>query len=185
MSRPARAAGGAGARAWLVPAGFAIAFLGSLCGIGGGLFAVPLLHYLRRIPLKEAVATGLVLVVATTAAATGAEALRRDPDLDWPAIAALVLGVLAGTRLGYRASERVNVRVLRVIFVVFLAAAGARLVAGGSGGTGVAEGEALVRASAYLLALLVGIGGGFVTPLLGVGGGLVMVPGLFLAIPSL
>ena len=108
------------ARWWLLPAGLAIGFLGSLCGIGGGLFAVPILHYLVKIPLKKAVASGLVLVVATTGAATVAEAFQEEPDLHWYAIAALVLGVLAGAQLGYLVSERVNVRVLRWIFVVFL-----------------------------------------------------------------
>ena len=40
----------------------AIAFVGAMCGIGGGLFTVPLLHFGVRLPLKQAVATALVLV---------------------------------------------------------------------------------------------------------------------------
>jgi uncharacterized membrane protein YfcA len=32
--------------------GFVIATWGAMCGIGGGLFAVPVMHYLYRIKLK-------------------------------------------------------------------------------------------------------------------------------------
>ena len=38
--------------------GALIAAWSSMCGIGGGLFAVPVLHFLERLPLKEAVAVG-------------------------------------------------------------------------------------------------------------------------------
>jgi hypothetical protein len=65
--------------AWLVLAGLAIGFLGSWCGIGGGLFAVPLLHFVRKLELRAAVATALVLVLATSTAATAAEALSPEP----------------------------------------------------------------------------------------------------------
>lgn len=172
------------APAWLAIAGVAIGFLGCLCGIGGGLFAVPILHYLVKIPLKQAVATGLVLVVATTSASTGTEAFQEDPDLVWPAIAALVVGVLLGAQLGFRVSERINVRVLRWFFVFFLSLAGWRVWAGG-GGEVVPDAELILHWSFYPVAFLVGIGGGFVAPLLGVGGGLLMVPGLYLALPAI
>ena len=169
---------------WLVPAGFVIGFLGSLCGIGGGLFAVPILHYLRKIPLKEAVATALVLVLATTGASTATELFQAQPDLHgWP-ILGLVAGVLAGAQLGYLVAVRVNVRLLRAIFVVFLSVAGYRVLAGG--GEELAESAPVViGAFDVFLAFLVGIGGGFVAPLLGVGGGLVMVPGLYLILPAM
>jgi uncharacterized membrane protein YfcA len=169
---------------WLVPAGFLIGFLGSLCGIGGGLFAVPLLHYLRKIPLKESVATGLVLVVATTFSSTATELFQAEPDLHGWTILPLVAGVLFGAQFGYLVAVKVNVRVLRAIFVVFLSVAGYRVFAGG-GGEVVESGEVALDALGYVYAFLVGIGGGFVAPLLGVGGGLVMVPGLYLILPAL
>ncbi len=178
MSSPRRAP------LWLVPAGIVIGFLGSLCGIGGGLFAVPLLHYVQKIPLKEAVATALVLVLATTAASTGAELFQAEPELHaWPVLG-LMGGVLVGAQFGYLVAVRVNVRILRALFVVFLTVAGYRVLAGG--GEELAESAPVViGASKVLFAFLVGIGGGFVAPLLGVGGGLVMVPGLYLILPAM
>ena len=67
MSAPASDAAGARpperAPLWFLPAGALIGFLGTLAGIGGGLFAVPLLHHVTRIPLKHATGTALLLVL--------------------------------------------------------------------------------------------------------------------------
>jgi uncharacterized membrane protein YfcA len=164
--------------AWLVLAGLAIGFLGSWCGIGGGLFAVPLLHFVRKLELRAAVATALVLVLATSTAATAAEALSPEPRLVWPIIAALLPGVLVGTQLGYRLSERLSARRLRLVFAVLLPLFGARIVLGGGDAT--VAGVAPASAADLAIAFVVGVLGGAVGPLLGVGGGLVMVPGLYL-----
>jgi hypothetical protein len=49
-----------------------------LCGIGGGVFAVPLLHYAYGMPLKIAIANSLVLVAASTSVTEGAVANSTD-----------------------------------------------------------------------------------------------------------
>lgn len=165
----------------LVPVGFLVAVVGALCGIGGGLFAVPILHFVRRLELKRAVASGLLLVLVTTAGSTVTEALRPDPDLTWSRVLPVVAGVLVGAQLGFLASRRISTRALRGVFVVVLFLAGLRLFLSSSGAeTGVIEIQG--GATGTLLALLAGLGGGFVAPLLGVGGGLVMVPTLFLGL---
>jgi len=61
-SAPQPGVGQAPSRAILVGLGLMVALLCSMCGIGGGVFAVPILHYLYGIPLKRAVATVLCLV---------------------------------------------------------------------------------------------------------------------------
>jgi uncharacterized membrane protein YfcA len=171
---------------WLVPAGFAIGFVvGSLCGIGGGLFAVPLLHAVHGLELRRAVATGLVLVLATTAAATLTEWIQGAPSTSWTVLLGLVPGAFVGALLGYRVAERTSVRNLKRVFVVVLVLAAARILLGGSGGGPALAADVALSRGAAPLAFLVGIGGGFVAPLLGVGGGLLMVPGLFLGIPGL
>ena len=49
--------------------GVVISLLAAVCGIGGGLFAVPILHYAYRLSLKASVATSLALVVVSTSTA--------------------------------------------------------------------------------------------------------------------
>lgn len=174
---------------WLAPVGAAIAVVSAMCGIGGGLFTVPVLHFGRRLALRAAVATALVLVLSTAAAATVTEALRVDSALRGRLVAALVVGALVGAQLGYLFGRRLSASSLRKVFVVVLFLAGLRMILNGSadaaGGGGAAAAAFVLDAPAYALALAIGLGGGFVAPLLGVGGGLILVPALFVGFPAL
>jgi uncharacterized membrane protein YfcA len=169
---------------WLLAVGLPIGFLGSLAGIGGGLFAGPLLHFFFRFDLRRATGTALVLVLATTLAATATEALQTDSALQPKIVGVLALGILAGATLGFSFSERVPERALRAIFTVVLLVAGVRVfLFGASTGAGLAGFEP--DGVQWLTIALVGLGGGFAAPVLGVGGGLVMVPGLFIGLQGL
>lgn len=168
--------------------GFVIAAWGAMCGIGGGLFAVPCLHYLYKLPLKQAVVTSLSLVAATTISATLAESVRADSRIEWLVVAALVLGSLAGAQVGFRVAKRLEPRRLKMIFCVLLLFVGTRIL-GWVPTTLAADGQAPVDVTLgwadYGTALLIGIGGGFVAPMLGIGGGLVAVPALLFALPGI
>ncbi|MCZ6598417.1 MAG: sulfite exporter TauE/SafE family protein [Planctomycetota bacterium] len=172
---------------WLFPVGAAIAFVGALCGIGGGLFTVPILHFVRKLELKEAVATALVLVLATTGCSTITEALRPDPDLNWRLVAVVASGVLMGAQVGYWTVSWLRVRTLRMVFVVVFVLAGGQLVFGilGSASDLPVSGGAAIVSWDYLYAFAAGYLGGMAAPLLGVGGGLVMVPMLFIGLDVL
>jgi len=185
-----RAAGSAGPDArWLVPASFAIAFVGALCGIGGGLFAVPLLHFGYRLDLPRAVGTSCALVLASAAGATLAELTRGLGDpvgvLRWGHFLALASGALVGARLGVAASRRIRTRELEWLFAVLLALSAVELLAGGGAPEGAAgtAGGAPERAS--WTAFGVGLAGGFVAPLFGIGGGLLLVPGQLWLLPQM
>src|SRR5262245_5360503 len=79
---------------WLFAAGLAVAFVSANCGIGGGLFVVPLLHYAAGMELRNAVATSLAQVFATSTAATVTEGLERHSFLDLRAALVLSAGAL-------------------------------------------------------------------------------------------
>lgn len=160
---------------WFAPAGLVIGFAGALCGIGGGIFAGPLLHGVRNVPLRRAAATAILVVLATTLAATTAELFRADSELRWAIVLPLAAGALGGTELGFATSRRIDERRLKALFALVLLLAGLRLLFFTSSLTGASAPAALGAA-----ALAIGIAGGFLTPLLGVAGGVLIVPAVFL-----
>ena len=168
--------------------GFVIAAWGSMCGIGGGLFAVPVMHYIYRLKLKDAITSSLALVFATTASATLAEAFRADSRINWPIVGGLAVGCLAGAQLGFRLSKVIPQRKIKFVFTFLLLFVGIRLLGVLPGTLSLVEGEAVLSnnvAANMGRALLIGLGGGFVAPLLGIGGGLIAVPALMLGLPAL
>ncbi len=171
----------------LLVLGLAIGAWSTLCGIGGGVFAVPLLHYAYGFELRAAVANSLWLVAASTSAATIAELARADSVLDLRVLAVLVFASVAGTRAGFWISQRIPTRALKLIFCVLLVAVAWRVFAAptypstGAGASALLE----LSAGAYASIACVGLLAGIVAPLLGIGGGLVAVPGLFLGLPAI
>jgi uncharacterized protein len=90
----------------------------ALLGIGGGIVKVPLMHLAMGIPLRVATATSN-LMVGITAAAGAAIYLARgeiDPYVAGPT----AIGVFVGASLGSRLAHRVDLRILRWLFVVVL-----------------------------------------------------------------
>ncbi|MDF1801204.1 MAG: sulfite exporter TauE/SafE family protein [Planctomycetota bacterium] len=157
--------------------GLAIAFVGAMCGIGGGLFAVPLLHFGFRMHLRRAVATSLCLVFATASAATIAEVLSGESEIHWGKVGFMTIGVLLGAQAGFPISKRFDTRQLRGVFSVVIFVAALRILFAGSDGPMVAAPPGWWP---NLYAGLAGFAAGFVSPILGIGGGLVMVPALLL-----
>jgi len=156
--------------------GIPIGFASSLLGLGGGIFAGPLLHYRFGFDLRRATGTALVVVLATTLSSTVSELFRAESPLLWDVALALMAGALLGARLGFAFSERVPERTLRAIFALLMLALAARVLL--SREPRAVAGAEIATAWTYPWAGAVGFVGGFVSPLLGVGGGLVMVPGL-------
>lgn len=159
--------------------------LGTLCGIGGGIFATPIQHYVCRIPLPRAISASLVLVLVMTLVATGVEALRSDGALDWTVVALLLAGSIPGAQLGYAWSKRASVRVLKAAFAVLLSAAALRTATLSGGSALEAHRNVELDALEAAVTVLIGLGGGFLAPLLGVGGGILVIPALFLWLPDM
>lgn len=161
-------------------------FLGTICGVGGGIFAVPLLHYAVKLPMKVAVGTSLVIVLAMTTSATVAEALHGRSSIDWAVVGLLLFGSVPGAHVGYAFGKRADVRTLKLAFVALLVLAAVRTATLDSDTVARSNGGAIPLDLAHVAWVsAIGFGGGFLAPLLGVGGGILVIPALFLSLPSM
>jgi uncharacterized protein len=90
----------------------------ALLGIGGGLIKVPVMHLLMGVPLRVATATSN-LMIGITASASAIIYLIRG-GIDSYAAAPTAIGVFIGASVGSRVAHRIDLRVLRGLFVVIL-----------------------------------------------------------------
>jgi uncharacterized membrane protein YfcA len=90
----------------------------ALLGIGGGIVKVPLMHLAMGVPLRVATATSNLMVGITAAASAVIYLLHGeiDPYVAGPTAIGVFLGATAGSRL----SRRIDLRVLRWLFVAVL-----------------------------------------------------------------
>jgi uncharacterized membrane protein YfcA len=90
----------------------------ALLGIGGGLILVPAMHVVMGVPLRVATATSNLMIGVTAAAGAIVYLLRGgiDPFVAGPTAIGVFLGATAGSRLAHR----IDVRLLRLLFVVVL-----------------------------------------------------------------
>jgi uncharacterized membrane protein YfcA len=90
----------------------------ALLGIGGGIVKVPLMHLAMGVPLRVATATSNLMVGITAAASAVIYLIRGEID---PYIAGpTAIGVFLGASLGSRVAHRIDLRILRWLFVVVL-----------------------------------------------------------------
>lgn len=145
-----------------------------LLGGGGSILTVPLLVYVAGMPAKEAIATSLLVVGVTSAAATIGHA--RAGRVQWRT--GLVFGVagMAGAYAGGRVAEFIPGTVLLVAFAVMMVATGAAMLRGRRGVDAERAHGALPVGRVVLDGLVVGL----VTGLVGAGGGFLVVPALAL-----
>jgi uncharacterized membrane protein YfcA len=92
--------------------------LSALLGVGGGIVKVPLMHLGMGIPLRVSTATSNLMVGITAAASAVIYVIHGEVD---PYIAGpTAIGVFLGASAGSRIAHRVDVRVLRFLFVAVL-----------------------------------------------------------------
>ena len=90
----------------------------ALLGIGGGIVKVPLMNVGMGVPLRIATATSNLMIGITAAASAIIYLLRGEID---PYVAApTAIGVFIGASVGSRLGHRVDLRVLRWLFVLVL-----------------------------------------------------------------
>lgn len=94
--------------------------ISTLAGVGGGVLIVPALNSWCGVPMRVAAATSAVVLGVTALPAVIDNYARGYFTMPMLAASA-VLGVLAGSRMGFWISPRVKVRSLKIIMAVVLA----------------------------------------------------------------
>lgn len=90
----------------------------ALLGVGGGIIKVPLMHLVMGVPLRISTATSNMMIGVTATSSAVIYLLRGEID---PFVAGpTALGVFVGASLGSRVAHRIDVRVLRWLFVLVL-----------------------------------------------------------------
>jgi uncharacterized membrane protein YfcA len=90
----------------------------ALLGVGGGLIKVPVMHVVMGVPLRVATATSNLMIGVTASASAVIYLLRGEID---PYVAGpIAIGAFVGASIGSRAAPRIELRVLRILFVVVL-----------------------------------------------------------------
>lgn len=101
--------------------------ISALLGVGGGIVKVPLMHLVMGVPLKVSTATSNLMIGVTAAASAIVYLLRGgiDPYIAGPT----AVGVFAGALVGSRLAARIDVRLLRLLFVGVLALTAVQMTA--------------------------------------------------------
>jgi uncharacterized membrane protein YfcA len=143
-----------------------------LLGGGGSILAVPVLVYVARLPVHDAIGVSLAVVGATALVGGLASARARRVDLK---AAALFGGAgMLGAPLGAQLTHLLSGRVLMLLFAALMVSVGLAMLRFHG-----PEPHAAVRSRRPLVAA-VGFGVGLLTGFLGVGGGFLIVPALTL-----
>lgn len=103
----------------------------ALFGVGGGIVKVPVMNLIMGVPIRVATATSNLMIGVTASAGALIYLFRGGID---PYVAApTALGVFAGASLASRLSDRVDLGILRLLFVAVLVVTAAQMALRGFG----------------------------------------------------
>ncbi|MTJ08379.1 sulfite exporter TauE/SafE family protein [Anabaena sp. UHCC 0204] len=103
---------------WLLSEGLGVGILTGLVGVGGGFAIVPALVILGRTPMKEAIGTSLLILVANAVA--GFLGYLGQVQLDWQLIGTFILAASSGSFFGAYLSQFIDGKKLQKYFGYFL-----------------------------------------------------------------
>jgi uncharacterized membrane protein YfcA len=145
-----------------------------LLGGGGSILAVPLLVYVADLPPKEAIATSLLVVGATSA--VGVIPHARAHRVRWRTGLVFGFAGMTGAYAGGRLAEFIPAGYLLTGFAIMMLATAVAMIRGRRS----AEGKPVPHELPVFRVILDGIVVGLVTGLVGAGGGFLVVPALAL-----
>lgn len=177
----------------LLAGGMITGAIGSLLGLGGGVFLIPFLVLAFDLPMHQAVATSLVAVIATSSAGAAVNVERRTVHirlgilLETMTVLGAIFGGLSANLLSGAALTRVFSALLLVVAVLMIwrsrmpppaeSPAGSGILPSSfvDGSTGSTVSYAVHRVP---LTMLISLAAGNISGLLGVGGGVFKVPAM-------
>ncbi len=143
----------------------------SLFAAGGGMIAVPLLSFGVGMPLKQAVATSLIIVACISLVALLQK--KRWRLIEWRLLRFFAIGGMLGGFLGASIGLHITDKVQAIIFAVLVLFVAWWM---NSGLMQKISAHAKTTPCDCRYSMLAGIGTGLVTGLLGIGGGFLIVP---------
>ncbi len=178
----------------LLAAGAATGLIGSILGIGGGIFLVPALVLWFDVPIAHAAGAGLVAVIATSTAASASNVKKGTANMPLGLVleTTTVLGAITGGLLAAHSPERAVIFVFGILLAVIslllwrdpakdsAKTAPARGVLGGEYYDPAERRTVRYGVRRMPTALSAGFFAGNLSGLLGVGGGVLKVPVLHL-----
>ncbi len=105
---------------WLLTEGLAVGILTGLVGVGGGFAIVPALVLLAKLPMKQAIGTSLLIIIANSI--TGFLGYLGHVALDWHLIISFIFAASLGTIPGAYLARHVPAQKLQQSFGYFLLA---------------------------------------------------------------
>ena len=109
----------------VVAAAVGVGFLTGFLGVGGGFLIVPCLVLVLGMSMREAIPTSLLVIALNCASSLVGPALLGHPErslgeIDWGVAAFFLVGGLAGSLVGGAVAHRLDQRVLKRLFAVFV-----------------------------------------------------------------
>lgn len=108
---------------WLLSEGLLVGVLTGLVGVGGGFAIVPALVLLAKVPMKQAIGTSLLIIVANSIA--GFLGYLGSVSLDWHLMVSFIFAASLGTLPGAYLARYVSAQRLQKSFGYFLLAVAA------------------------------------------------------------
>jgi uncharacterized membrane protein YfcA len=126
---------------WLSVAlsGIAVGFLTGFLGVGGGFLIVPCLVLILGMPMRTAIPTSLLVIAINCVSSLIGEAFvaghaaQSVTTVDWNVAALFLIGGLVGSWLGGAVATKLNQRLLKRVFAVFVLAVGLFIAASTTG----------------------------------------------------
>lgn len=104
----------------LVIFGVLIGFISGLVGAGGGFMIIPSLSIFMKVPIKNAIATSIVIIAINSLSGFSVELLNPHLELNWVILLGFTLIATAGLMIGLKLNHKIQSAKLKKGFGLFV-----------------------------------------------------------------